>query len=836
MGGDAAGLKLAGLVVAWLGGVLLQANQPALWPPAAYLAGMAAGVTLLAAASVAAALVPAQGKARMACTAAALLGLAFASTGWRAVQRLADVLPPNAVQRDVVAEGTVTGLPRRLAGGLQFVFEADHATLDGQPVALPQRLLLGWYAGRDDADDGGPAMPVLATRLQSGERWRFRLRLKPPHGLVNPHGFDRELWLFEQRIGATGSVRETGPAPPQRLAAAPVASLGRLRQQARDALLLQVPDDRAAGVLAALAVGDQAAIDPADWALFRDTGVAHLMSISGLHVTMFAWLAMRLIGRGWRHSPRLMRLVATPDAARWGGVLAAAGYAAFAGWGVPAQRTVWMLAATALLASGRLRWPPLLVLLAAAAVVSLADPWALLQPGFWLSFVAVGLLVAGGDSLQRPGEEADDARPPPADAPDDSGIERAPTPAAGRRLLQAGRQWLHVQVVATLGLAPLTLVFFQQLSAVGFVANLVAIPVVTLLVTPLALLGLLWSPLWALGAAVLQALMALLAGLGSLLGAVGGVFIAAAAPAWAQAAGLLGGLLMLPALPARLRLLGLPLMLPLLWPPLQLPAQGSFEALAADVGQGSAVLVRTRHHLLLYDTGPVYGPGADAGGRVLLPLLRARGERRIHLLVLSHRDADHVGGAAALLAALPVDRLLTSLEAGHVLLAGPRPHERCAAGQRWQWDGVQFELLHPPPPPTALPPRPNARSCVLRVQDAHGRSLLLAGDIEAAEEAQLVATQAAALRSDVLLVPHHGSRTSSTPAFIDAVAPQVAVVQAGHLNRHGHPHAAVLARYTERGVRLSRSDTCGAWAWREGAMTCERQSSPQYWRRSTASP
>ncbi|WP_046114561.1 DNA internalization-related competence protein ComEC/Rec2 [Aquincola tertiaricarbonis] len=833
MGGDAAGLKLAGLVVAWLGGVLLQTTQPQLWPPQAYLAGMALGLVLLASAAAVPRSAPGGGGwPRLACRATGLLLLAFASTGWRASQVLAEALPQAAVQRDVVAEGTVTGLPRRMAGGLQFGFEVDRATLDGEPVAVPRRLLLGWYAGRDDADDGGPALPALATRLQSGERWRFSLRLKPPHGLANPHGFDRELWLFEQRIRATGSVREAGPAAPQRLQAAPVTALGRWRQEARDAVLLQVPDSRAAGVLAALAVGDQAAIEPADWALFRDTGVAHLMSISGLHVTMFAWLATGLVGAGWRRSPRLMQLAAMPHAARWGGVLAAAAYAAFAGWGVPAQRTVWMLATAALLASGRLRWPPLLVLLAAAAVVSVADPWALLQPGFWLSFVAVGLLMLGGDAPARAHADRESASDPAAAADIDTGLERPPPASAWRRLLQATRQLLHTQAVATLGLAPLTLVFFQQLSLVGFVANLVAIPVVTLLITPLALLGLLWPPLWDAGAAVLQLLIA---GLGHLPHGPDGVFIAAVAPAWARAAGLLGGLLLLPVLPLRLRLLGLALLLPLLWPAVPRPAEGRFEALAADVGQGSAVLVRTRHHLLLYDTGPTYGPGADAGGRVLLPLLRARGERRIHLLVLSHRDSDHVGGAASLRAAMPVDRLLSSLDEGHALRDGPQPHARCAAGQRWQWDGVRFELLHPPPPPAPLPARPNARSCVLRVEDAQGRSLLLAGDIEAAEEAQLVATQAAALRSDVLLVPHHGSRTSSTPAFLDAVAPRVAVVQAGHLNRHGHPHDAVLARYTARGVQVTRSDTCGAWAWREGAMTCERQSSPQYWRRSTPS-
>jgi competence protein ComEC len=527
------------------------------------------------------------------------------------------------------------------------------------------------------------------------------------------------------------------------------------------------------------------------------------MAISGLHVTMFAWLAGAVIARLWRRSARLSLGVPAPLAARWGGLACAIAYALLAGWGVPAQRTVWMLATAALLASLSVRWPWPLVLCAAAVVVTALDPWALLQPGFWLSFAAVGLLMAS--------EPASGHAEPPADG------WRA-------RAWHAMRGGVRTQVIATVGLAPITLVFFQQLSLVGFVANLAAIPLVTLVVTPLSLLGVLAPPLWSAGAWIVQHLALALGWMAALPGAVWAV---PAAPWWAQLAGLVAGVLFVLPLPRQVRVLGVALLLPLLWPSPARPAQGRFEVVAADVGQGNAVLVRTRAHLLVYDTGPRFSRDADAGERVLLPLLRARGESRVHRLVLSHRDADHVGGAASLIEGVPVEAVLGSLEEGHPLRDAGVPFEPCAAGQRWDWDGVRFEVLHPREFDASV--KPNTQSCVLRVQDAAGTSLLLAGDLEAAQETDLVAEHGTALRSDLLLVPHHGSRTSSSAVFLDAVLPRTAIVQAGFRNRFGHPAPAVVERYLQRGIELIDSPSCGAWTWRDGAASCERRVAARYW-------
>lgn len=797
-----AGTGLAASLLAWLGGIALQLQQPALWPVSWYV-GLAIAGALLAAWGW---------RWQRGLLLLALLVLGFGWTGWRASERLAQALPAALEGQDLWVTGVVAALPHGSAVGTRFLFSVEGAQWRGQAVQLPPRLALGWYRGwHDEAGLGDPR-----DELRAGQRWRLPLRLKRPHGSLNPGGFDYELALFEQGVRATGYVRATPSQPAQRLDDAAGYPVERLRQAVRDAVFERIADPRVAGVLAALSIGDQGAIEREDWELFRATGIAHLVSISGLHVAMFAWLAGGLIGWAWRRSERLVLWCPAPWAARWGGVLAAAGYALLSGWGVPAQRTVWMLVVAAALATSGVAWPWLLVLLAAAAVVALLDPWALLQVGFWLSFVAVGLLMSSA----------------PAHVPRARPAARGGAgPAALRALGRAAREGLRTQAIATLGLAPLTLVFFQQLSLVGFAANLVAIPLVTLLVTPLALLGVLAAPLWSAGAWAVQALVQFLGLLAALPGAV---WTAPPAPWWGQAAGLAGGTLVLLPLPWRLRLVALPLALPLLWPAVPVPAQGRFELVAADVGQGTAVLVRTQRHLLLYDTGPQYSPESDAGQRVLLPLLRRFGTQPLDLLMLSHGDTDHVGGAASVLRHWPVRALSSSLPDGHALRAQGPPHTPCTAGAQWHWDGVRFAVLHPAAEALqsmagARAPKPNALSCVLRVEDAAGRSVLLTGDVEAAQEAALLRADAAALRSEVLLVPHHGSRTSSTAAFLDAVAPRVAVVQAAYRSRFGHPAPDVMARYAERGIAVVRSDRCGAWHWTAERAACERETSRRYW-------
>ncbi len=305
----------------------------------------------------------------------ALLG--FALTGGRATLRLAEVLTPALEGQDLVVQGIVASLPQPGTSGLRFRMRVESAQLQGRSVTLPPLVALGWYKGfHEDA-----ALSQPQKELRAGQRWRFTVRLRRPHGNINPHGFDYELYLFELGVGATGYVRD---APALQLDVAAGYPIERLRQRVRDAIDANVSDRRLAGVLAALAIGDQAAIERADWDLFRQTGVAHLMSISGLHVTMFAWLAGALVAAVWRRSPRALLHVALPTVARWSGLFAAAAYALLSGWGVPAQRTVWMLAAVTVLQARGLAWPWPLVLLAAAERG---------DPGRPLGTAATGLLA-----------------------------------------------------------------------------------------------------------------------------------------------------------------------------------------------------------------------------------------------------------------------------------------------------------------------------------------------------------------------------------------------------------------------------------------------------------
>lgn len=817
--GAGAGLALAALP-GFIAGTALQLQQPALWDWPIYACfGLLAPVLYWVGATERIAI---GGRSwRYGAAFAAVAMLAFALCGLRALAFERDALSPALEGQGIAVVGIVAAMPQHGEVGTRFRFEVETARLDGRAVNLPPLIDLHWYANgygtAQDADARSMQLAVpqaagpQASELHAGERWRLRVRLKAPHGNVNPHGFDHELWLWEQGLQATGYVRSgSGDPLPQRLGQTWRHPVELARERVRGAIFARVADRAAAGVVAALVTGDQNAIERGDWDVFRATGVAHLMAISGLHITMFAWLAALVVGALWRRSGRLCLALPAPSAALAGGLLLATGYAVFSGWGVPSQRTVLMLATTTLLRLTGRRWPwPQVWLLACAAVLAV-DPLALTQAGFWLSFVAVGVLFAAD--------------------PADREMEGGHGPGLAARLRAALRE----QSVLTIALAPLTLLLFGQMSLVGLLANLAAIPWVTLLVTPLAMAGVLIAPLWQLAAASVEALRWYLGLLAALPFATLSV---AAPPLWAGAAGVVGGLLIALRLPVSLRLLGLPLLLPaLLWQPPR-PAPGQFELLAADIGQGNAVLVRTRAHTLVYDTGPRFSQESDAGQRVLVPLLRAFAEP-VDTVLLSHRDSDHIGGAPAVLAMQPQAQLISSIEPDHPLhaLRPPSRFQRCIAaregGQRWNWDGVEFEMLHPGAADYASAKKSNALSCVLRISNG-ARTALLVGDLERPQEERLAAEIPDAIRADLLLMPHHGSKTSSSALFLDTVQPRLALVQAAYRSRFGHPAPSVVARYTERGIRVLDSAHCGAITWSSATPDepiCQREEDRHFWR------
>ena len=727
--------------------------------------------------------------------------LAFALAGARASQYGQTALNPALEGRTLQVVGIVANLPQRTEDSARFRFEVESARdSDGTLTQLPPQLLLGWYGNR--LNNNADKVQAPPADLRPGDRWQFAVRLKAPHGHINPHGFDYELWLWEQGLQATGYVRNgSKDARPQWLGHTWAHPVERLRQRVRSAIDAQVEDRAMAGIVAALLVGDQAAIERADWDVFRASGVAHLMAISGLHITGLAWMAALFVSWLWRRSdvwssqkPWSLWLPA-PIAASACAAIVALTYALFTGWGVPAQRTVWMLAVVTLLRVYGLRWPLMQVWLTVCAVVLALDPWALMQAGFWLSFVAVGVLFASG--VQEPASS----------------------------LWGAVRRMWREQWLMSVCLAPLTLLLFHQVSVVGLFANLLAVPWVTLVVTPLCMLGLVLPFAWGVAAEALQGLVWVLK---ACAGVSWAQWSAPAAPLWAGAVALVGMGTWVMRVPMWLRCFGVALVLPVLSWQTPRPAHGTFELVAADMGQGHAVLVRTATHSLLYDTGPRYSAETDAGQRVLVPLLRAWGER-LDRIVISHQDSDHSGGAPAVMAMQPQADVLTSIAREHPLQQ-LGAMQRCERGQSWTWDGVRFEVLYPRASDYERKLKPNALSCVLRVTAAD-TSALLAGDIEAAQEQDLLQS-GQALQADWLLVPHHGSATSSTQAFLDAVQPSVAIVQAGYRNRFGHPRPDVLRRYSDLGVLVVQTPRCGASTWRSEQpklVQCERNQRQRYW-------
>lgn len=782
------------VLLAAVAGVALQLLQSGLWSARAYQGLVALGLLL----ALAAWRGSWETRLRLLLAALAAAALMAGSTGLRALDRLEQILPAALEGQDLLLLGHVAGLPRQGDKGVQFEFVVESARWKGQPVVIPAHVQLGWWSR--PVDPRAEASATLPPAVLPGQRWELVVRLQRPHGLANPQGLDLELWLWEQGLGATGSVRLLRDQPAPRLLPGRVSvPVAQARHAVRSAILVAVPDERAAGVLAALVVGDQASIDSADWEVFRLTGVAHLVSISGLHVTMFALFASVLVGRLWRLLARiwpglLLRLPAG-NAAAIGGLGLAFAYALFAGFGVPAQRTVLMLACLTWLRLYGLRWPWPVLLLAVMVVVLLLDPWALLQAGFWLSFVAVGVLLASSWLGQvDPG---------------------------GARAWVLGL--LRTQVVVSVALAPLTLLCFGQFSLVGLLANLVAVPWVTSVVTPLAMLGMLWSPLWRLAAWGVQTMNACLEWLSRLPWAA---FERPELPPPLALFALAGALLLVLRLPGRSRAWGLLLSWPLLaWTPAR-PSMGQFELLAPDVGQGSAIVVRTARHTLVHDTGPGQG-SSSAAQRVLLPLLRAGGDR-LDVLVASHADLDHAGGLPELLRQHPRAELWASYDTQRT--AG-RTARICEAGQQWSWDGVAFEWLHPRTEDYRAGLSDNALSCVLKVTSADGRVALLTGDITLREEARLLRDHPG-LHADLLLAPHHGSSTSSSEAWLDGLHPGRVVIQSGHLNRFRHPAPDVLQRYRARGIGWTDSPACGAATWRSGEpadIQCWRQSRSRYW-------
>ncbi len=701
--------------------------------------------------------------ARRALTAGCLLGLAV--TLWAVRVGLEDRLEPTASGGHVSVVGVVDDLPRQEVRRRVLTLRVD------TPADLPARVRLAWY------EPGEAPMPRV------GERWRFNARLKRPRGLANPGGMDWPGWLLRARIGATGYVSGTGGGV--RLDGGEDGWLvmrGALAERIRTA----AGEGPAGAVLVALVTGFRGLPVPLRDTLAR-TGTGHLLAISGLHVGLAAALGGFAAGRLARRFAARRPAI---DAGSAGALAAGAGYASVAGWPVSARRAVIMLAA-ALFCLVTRRRPGAAAFALALLAVLMADPLALLDPGLWMSFGAVaviGWVLAG----------------------------RVGAPPGIRALFR-------LQGALSLAMVCLSAPWFGQVSLVSPLANLLAVPWFSLLVVPAALAGAVvinvsaaaGEALLRLAARATELALPVLEGLGGLEWAALGV---PETPGWAAACAAAGvAWLSLPR-PAPSRWLGACLLAPVLIGDGAVPAAGEFEVLVLDVGQGSAAVVRTAGHTVLFDAGPRW-PGGDAGRSTVVPALRGLGVKRLDVMVLSHGDSDHAGGGASVAAGLPV--AVTYAGEG----AAEQADARCRRGVGWVADGVSFRFLAPAAQFTASR---NDGSCVLQVSGPGGR-VLFTGDIEARGEAALLAA-GPSLSSDLVLAPHHGSRSSSGERLVRATRPAWVVFAAGWQNRWGFPHRDVVRRWQRAGTWALGTDRSGALRFR---FSRGGPLPPQSWRHRT---
>ncbi len=761
------------------------------------------------------------------------LGLAWAAS--QAQLRLADSLPEADVGRVSRVLLQVSGLPQ----GDDYESRFEATVLDARPPGVPTRIEVSWFApGVARLAQGRPAgaRGTPLPRIVPGQIWRMSLILRRPAGLRNPAAFDYEGWMFQRGVRALGTVRGVPVIQgdqPWRTAA---VAIERLRWHLRAGLREALAGSRYGAVLIALALGDQAGVAADDWRVFNLTGITHLVSISGAHVTLIAAFGGLLALAGfkrlrWRGQALTQRLPAQVVAACVA-LLVAGAYCLIAGWGVPARRTFFMLAVVAAAAMARLPMTPWRVLPAAGALVCLLDPWSPLAPGFWLSFGAVAVLMQAGAAAW--------ARP-------------AATGWRGRLWL-ALREATRLQWLITLALTPVLAYLFQQVPLVSPLANAIAIPVVSFLVTPLALLaavllalpGLSWLGGWAALAG--ERLFAWMMWPVAELAQLDWAFFTVAAAPWPYLLLALAGIawaLQAPGWP--LRWAGWLLALPGLSWNAPRPAPGDWRITAIDVGQGVSVLVQTATQTLLYDTGMRYGQDNDVAQRAILPMLRAQGVGGLDVLVVSHADVDHAGGLRSVLQQMPVAALHSSFDVAAYLRREQRmglgspplpslPAQRlaCEKGVAWEIDGVRFSYLHPPVQQAGQRERTasdrNAGSCVLRVQGRH-HSALLTGDIPRAQEARLIA--GGLDRTDWVLAAHHGAATSSGAALVAAVQASEVVAQVGNNNRFGHPVPAIQARWLRSGARFWRSDRDGAVVASSSVrgldVVAERTREARYW-------
>ena len=703
-----------------------------------------------------------------------------------------DVALPTELQgKDILVTGVVASIPIEDKRKRRFEFNIETMEFEGKQIPSIGKVRLSWYGKRGKRN---------SVNIKAGQRWKFWLRLKQPHGFMNPGGFDYEGWLYSKKIRATGYVRINYKK--KQFAKKLDEQAGGykmlvIRQSLYDKLNKIVSDNSYGGILVALAMGERTGISKEQWNVFRATGTSHLVAISGLHVGLLAGFIFFIVRRLWPYCGSAALKLASPRAAAIAALAVAAFYAALSGLAVPAQRSLIMLSVVMLSIFWRHKVQGSQVLSFALLSVLLLDPVSVLSPGFWLSFSAVTIISLA---------------------------------ALGRLTIdKSWRIWGRLQWRISLVLIPLLVFLFQQASLISPITNLVAIPVVSFLVVPFVLfatsitsfmpefatvifsftdyiLKLLWWFLAYLADTPISQWYGVKPDLFSLCLASLGFILLLTPKGW----------------PAKY--LGLFLLIPLLWPNTSRPKHGESEITLLDVGQGLAVVVQTHQHTLVFDTGPKFSHSFDTGAAVIVPFIRQKNIKKLDMLIVSHKDNDHRGGLGSIQQELEIDKLISSYE--------EKGSDPCYTGQQWNWDGVLFEMLNPSG--SATYKKRNNGSCVLKVS-AGDKSVLLSADIEKKAEKRLVDEQYEKLKSTYLVAPHHGSKTSSSARFLDAVNPEYILIPVGYKNRYRMPHSDVLERYNDRKIPIMETYRTGAITVRIGQKPTRkipkqyRKDNQKYW-------
>ena len=712
---------------------------------------------------------------------------------------LSSELPDELLKKDILVTGEISSLPDIDKTRTRFILDIDFATYDDRQIDGPKRIRLNWY-GR-------------TPEIHAGQQWQLLVRLKPSHGMLNPGGVDYEKWLFERGIRATGYVRKSEDNV--LLHNANILSINLLRENLKITIQQYLPDSEFRGLVLALAIGDKSEIDDEQWQVLTATGTNHLVAISGLHIGLVAGgvyfiflfflkqvLFKQVLVRKIR---RLFLMIPAHKAAAIMALIAAFAYAMLAGFAIPTQRALVMIAVVMLGVLLNKRFSYIQIISFALLAVLLIDPFSVLSAGFWLSFIAVAAILY----------------------------------AMQGRLMSSGMwwQWGRIQWIVSLALAPVLIFYFQSFSIVSPLANIVAVPWVSFVTVPLLLVGILFSFIEPVGQGLvslasfsLDALWRVLEYFSAMQYSQWQQFMP---QAWTLFPAFIGIMLAIAPRGFPARYLSIIFLLPLFLVKPEKLELNEMQFTLLDVGQGLSAVVQTRNHVLVFDTGPKFRSGFNTGDAVVLPLLKNIAVNKLDILMISHGDNDHIGGMQSILENIPVNNIISGVETNAIKNKQQLNAKPCIAGQKWHWDGVDFELLHPIG--SDFIEKGNNGSCVLRVSVAD-QVFLLTGDIEKQAEKYLMKMQPDKIQANVLVAPHHGSNTSSTSAFIKTVNPDWVLFPAGYANRFKHPTKKVLKRYVESKVDYLITGNQGAISFKvndEGRVSVStyRQENKRFWHR-----